>query len=540
VRGRQVPLTERLSGLRDAVEAADGHLPAATTAPVRALLAKAGARTALGNATVVALAGATGSGKSSLFNAVLGVQVSPPGVRRPTTGTAHAAVWSATEDRAPLLDWLGVPRRHLVTSPARTLDGLVLLDLPDHDSTTVEHRLEVDRLVEVVDVVVWVLDPQKYADAAVHERYLRPYASHADVLFVVLNQVDRLDAAARAACLADLRRLLDQEGLGAVPLLAVSARTGTGIAELRTELERRVSARRAASDRLAADARALARGLVRDCGKAGEVGGEERRDLVEALADAAGVPAVVAAVQGSVRHQGAVATGWPVLAWTAGLRADPLRRLHLTGRRGDADPVAPQTRPAGVPARTSLAAASSVSTARLDLALLHVRDGAGADLSPAWRDSLRSQLQARGDDLPDLLDRAVATTDLGADRAPGWWSVARTAQRALLTVAAVGALWLLALVALGALQLDAAVPLPHVGVLPLPTALLLGALLAGLLLAALCRQPVARTARRRARQSRVRLLEAVSEVADRELLAPVARHRQAHDRFRSGLERAAS
>ena len=48
----------------------------------RALLAKAGARAALGDATVVALAGATGSGKSTLFNALSGAEVSSPGVRR--------------------------------------------------------------------------------------------------------------------------------------------------------------------------------------------------------------------------------------------------------------------------------------------------------------------------------------------------------------------------------------------------------------------------------------------------------------------------
>ena len=48
----------------------------------------------------------------------------------------------------------------------RDLDGLVLLDLPDHDSTEVAHHLEVDRLVQLADLLVWVLDPQKYADAA--------------------------------------------------------------------------------------------------------------------------------------------------------------------------------------------------------------------------------------------------------------------------------------------------------------------------------------------------------------------------------------
>src|SRR3712207_7864458 len=118
-------------------------------------------------------------------------------------------------------------------APEPALDGLVLLDLPDHDSVRLEHRLEVDRLVQLVDVLVWVLGPEKYADAAVHERYLVPLAGHAGVLLVVLNQVDRLDAAAARACLTDLRGLLDREGLADTPLLAVSARAGTGLGELR-------------------------------------------------------------------------------------------------------------------------------------------------------------------------------------------------------------------------------------------------------------------------------------------------------------------
>ena len=57
------------------------------------------------------------------------------------------------------------------------LRGVVLLDLPDHDSTEVSHHLEVDRLVQLADMLVWVLDPQKYADAAIHDRYLAPLAA---------------------------------------------------------------------------------------------------------------------------------------------------------------------------------------------------------------------------------------------------------------------------------------------------------------------------------------------------------------------------
>src|SRR4051794_38009790 len=90
---KELPLADRLAALRQAVGGADGRVELPEVGAARALLAKAGARAALGDATVVALAGATGSGKSTLFNALSGSEVSTSGVRRPTTGVAHATVW---------------------------------------------------------------------------------------------------------------------------------------------------------------------------------------------------------------------------------------------------------------------------------------------------------------------------------------------------------------------------------------------------------------------------------------------------------------
>ena len=66
----------------------------------------------------------------------------------------------------------------------------MLLDLPDFDSVEAAHRVEVDRLVAVVDLLVWVVDPQKYADGSLHEHYLRPLAPHREPMLVVLNQAD--------------------------------------------------------------------------------------------------------------------------------------------------------------------------------------------------------------------------------------------------------------------------------------------------------------------------------------------------------------
>ena len=124
------------------------------------------------------------------------------------------------------------------------LDGVVLLDLPDHDSTEVAHHLEVDRLVQLADLMIWVLDPQKYADAAIHDRYLAPLHEHAEVTVVVLNQIDTVPEDGRQSMVDDVRRLLDADGLNDVPIFAISARHGLGVAELRAEVAKRVTASR--------------------------------------------------------------------------------------------------------------------------------------------------------------------------------------------------------------------------------------------------------------------------------------------------------
>ena len=212
--------------------------------------------------TVVALAGGTGSGKSSLFNALAGAAFSPAGVMRPTTKHLHACVWGM-EGAAPLLDWLGVQRRHrygrasALDEGEASLTGLLLLDLPDHDSVVTGSAAMVDRLVKLADMLVWVLDPLKYADASVHRRYLVPLAGHAAVTTVVLNKADTLSPDQVADCAADLRRLLDAEGLMETPVLVTSAATGAGLDELRRTLAAAVAARRAASDRITADIDAL-------------------------------------------------------------------------------------------------------------------------------------------------------------------------------------------------------------------------------------------------------------------------------------------
>ena len=204
------PLEARLAALAEAAELAEGRLDPEAVEPARAVVARAGERLGHGlEATVVALAGPTGAGKSTLFNVLAGRPLVKEGVTRPDDGDRHGGRLGRARSRAC---WTGSRSPRGTSSTAAGPDGLVVLDLPDFDSVEASHRIEVDRLVRVVDLLVWVVDPQKYADAALHDRYLRPLAGHAAAMLVVLNQSDRLGAAG-AAARADLERLIAAAGL---------------------------------------------------------------------------------------------------------------------------------------------------------------------------------------------------------------------------------------------------------------------------------------------------------------------------------------
>ncbi len=518
-RRRRAPdLPDRLDALERAVAVGEGRLPEALLDEARDVLARAGQRLRLSpEHTVVALAGATGSGKSSLFNAITGVDLARVGVRRPTTSEPLACVWG-DGDSGPLLDWLAVPQRHRLAQDSGpdgprdgSLDGLLLLDLPDHDSTQLAHRLEVDRLVRLVDLFVWVVDPQKYADGELHERYLRPLAGHGEVTVVALNQVDRLDAAAVRECLADLRKLLDEDGLQLASVVAVSARTGDGLAALRAQLEEAVGERRAAQQRLVAAVERVAGRMLQACGEDPVSGGGpgSRSRLVDALADAAGVPAVTTAVRRSYERRARQATGWPVTRWLGRLAPDPLRRLRLD--RSGVDPSL---------ARTSLPAATPAQQARVSSAVRALADDFSAGAPQPWVDAVRRRADAAGTGLTDELDMAVAGVDLGVGRRPLWWRLGNVVQWVALLAVVAGLGWLGVLAGLAYLRLPPP-PTPEWRGFPVPTLLVLGGVLAGLLTALVCRIAAGLGARRRAALAQRRLRSSIAAVADRVLVEPL-------------------
>jgi GTP-binding protein EngB required for normal cell division len=533
-------LVDHLRALGEAVELCEGRVDSDALAEARRVVDQADRRLAIsGSATVVALAGATGSGKSSIFNALSGTTLATVGVRRPTTAHAMACSWGDDESAEDLLDWLQIPRRHaLETDPAMdaALDGLVLLDLPDHDSTELDHRMEVDRLVQLVDMLIWVVDPQKYADAAIHDRYLKPLSRHAEVMMIILNQVDKLTVKQREQCLSDLRRLLDSEGLGKVPVMAVSAVTGEGIEALRETLAKQVAEKQAAARRLAADVSVAAAKLSTASGttKVTPLARSSSDRLTTQVAIAAGVPVVTEAVGKAWRMRGGLATGWPVLAWIAKFKPDPLRRLHLdrlgVGRRHK------EIDPSGV-GRTSLPATSGVQKARVDTAVRTLADEAAQGLTRGWADEIKQAARSSEDALPDRVDRAIATTDLDLAQHRRWWQLVRVLQWLLVATVIVGLGWLGLAFLLAYLQLP---PLPKVTWwgLPAPTVLAIGGVLAGLLLAGLARIFVEVGARRRTAKARQSLRAAIARVTGELVIDPVKAEQDRYEKARLALERA--
>jgi GTP-binding protein EngB required for normal cell division len=515
-------LDTRVAALKEAAELAAGRLDADAVDRARAVVDKAGARVGLGlETTVIALAGPTGAGKSQLFNALTGSDLAAVGRRRPMTSVAQAAVWGDGADA--LLNWLEIQRRHRLADG--DFDGLVLLDLPDFDSVEAAHRLEVDRVVALADLVLWIVDPQKYADAALHDRYLRPLASHEAAMAVVLNQADLLPAADVASWRKDLERLLEEDGMREIRLVTVSARTGEGLPELRKLLQERVASREAAAARLAADVDAAAEALAATCdGAAAGVAREDRQRLVAALEDAAGVPTIVRAVTDAHRRRGALATGWPFVRWVRRLRPDPLRRLRL--------PETPQ--PA---TRTSLPPPTDVQQAQVATAARRLADRAVGELPPPWPRLVRDAALGAEDRVADRLDRAVGSTDLHVSR-PRWWGVAGFLQRVLAAVVAAGALWLFLLFVLGYLRVEEVVPLPEIRGIPIPTWLVLGGIAVGIVLALLARSVNRGGARRRARRAARSLRGEVERVAQELVISPMEEELSAHTQLCKALDAA--
>ena len=514
------PLRSRLDALRELVGLSRTRLDSGTLAEAGRVLDEAAARRRLsGQHTVVAIAGATGSGKSQLFNALAGVAISETGVRRPTTAAPIACSWS--DGAATLIDRIGIPgrlrRRPLQSAEMEAqLRGLVLIDLPDHDSAAVAHREQVDRVLALVDAVIWVVDPEKYADAILHERYLRPMAGHAEVMFVVLNQIDRLPGEAADQVLDDLRRLLDEDGIAlgeygepGATVLSLSALTGDGIPELREVLGQFVGDRGAAARRISADVDAAAWRLrpVYATGRRTGLSEEARDEFAARLADAVGATAAGEAAERAWLRNANRACGTP---WLRLWRWYNDRREPATGRlllRAQADEEA-------------------TARQRVEQAVRTVADRASGGLPAPWAQAVREAAVRGAQGLPEALDELAARAGLPVGRPPrpGWWPAAVLAQASMTILQVVGGLWLLGQI-IGFMA-------PNLGV---PVLLMVAGIIGGPLVEWSCRMAARGPARRYGLDAERRLREAAAGCGRARVLDPLAaellRYREVREQY---------
>ncbi|MFF3844529.1 GTPase [Streptomyces sp. NPDC002328] len=513
-------LRSRLDALRELVGLSRARLDSRTLAEAGRVLDEAAARRKLsGQHTVVAIAGATGSGKSQLFNTLAGVTISETGMRRPTTAAPIACSWS--DGAASLIDRLGIPgrlrRRPVQSADAEAqLQGLVLIDLPDHDSAAVQHREQVDRILALVDAVIWVVDPEKYADAVLHERYLRPMAGHAEVMFIVLNQVDRLPGDAAEMVLDDLRRLLDEDGVAlgeydepGATVLALSALTGDGVGELRELLGQFVAERGAAARRISADVDAAASQLrpVYVTGRSTGLSEEARDEFAARLADAVGAVAAGEAAERAWLRNANRACGTP---WLRLWRWYQDRRDPPTGR---------------IPVRAQ-ADEEATARQRVEQAVRRVSERASAGLPAPWAQAVREAAVRGAQGLPEALDELAAHAGLppGRPPRPGWWPAAVLSQASMTILQVIGGLWLFGQI-VGVMS-------PNLGV---PALLMVAGIIGGPLVEWGCRMAARGPARRYGQDAERRLREAAAgcgraRVLD-SLAAELLRYREVREQY---------
>lgn len=188
---------------------------------------------------LVALVGGTGSGKSSLFNAILDTDRAEVGGLRPTTERALVSVPAPRRGQIEgYLQFMG----ELEKTEHSSLSWLVLLDLPDTDSVAVDHRLQVANLLPFVDAVVWVVDVEKYRDGSLHRGFLQGLVPYESQFLFVLNQIDRVPAAEVDSLVTDFESALLEDGFAAPEIMAVAASppltSPRGLEDLVRRLER--------------------------------------------------------------------------------------------------------------------------------------------------------------------------------------------------------------------------------------------------------------------------------------------------------------
>ncbi|WP_049354569.1 GTPase [Rothia mucilaginosa] len=599
------PFARSVASLKEAIGYGEGRVPETVLLDAAETLERLSQRRELSTEhTVIGFFGATGSGKSTLFNAIAGQNIAISAPTRPTTSTVQAAIWEA-EGSEELLDWLGIDKRvypqtqalategettegneaggnnkvaggvtapNAVTEPAPGLfnrirravggrgemrtrtGGLILLDMPDFDSVTTTNRDLAARMMRYVDVLVWVVDPQKYADAVIHRDFMVPLAASGAQALCVLNQADKLAPAEVPAVLASLTRLLQAEGTEAhllAPPIAVSARTGEGVDVLRDLLAQVAAAKSLSLQRTDAQLHATASQLRTYAGGEGTVLAgayalDAEQKLVQSCYTSSHAEQVLQAATASYRRAAGQHTGWILTRWMSRLKADPLRRLHL-GQQDEkkseskaekfAGMLGPDSENAPELVASSLPPLSAAQKAGMANAVRQYSKQMANRIDEPWKRSMKEAALSREAELPDLLERDMVRIDYGLGRTRAPWVIFNALQWIALLSALVGVAWLTLISGMAYLQIQLPpAPTPEGSPVPLPTLLLLLGVLLGIASAGVGRLLTAMGSRYYARKLRGRLQTGVEKAVQTCVVAPIQQEAKRLNAYRKALD----
>ncbi len=177
---------------------------------------------------VAVIGGSTGSGKSTITNSLVGIDVSPAGVLRPTTRApvliCHPddEAWFASSEVLPDLPRVTGNKEAtgavLRIQPTDTFEaGLALIDAPDIDSIEEANRDLATQLLAAADLWLFTTTAVRYADAVPWD-FLHRAQARGTSLAIIIN---RVPPGAAAEIVPHLESMLVKAGLPDVPLFSI-------------------------------------------------------------------------------------------------------------------------------------------------------------------------------------------------------------------------------------------------------------------------------------------------------------------------------
>lgn len=322
--------------------------------------------------TVIAVAGPSGTGKSTVVNTLARRNsLVPTGMHRPTT-TELVAYVDAEVTAAPFLELSGIPRSVSVefcttrSNPLRDSLGMVgeghqvrsaltqcghpiVVEVPD-TLLVPELTSAASQVLETADLILWTTDSQKYADAAFHSR-ISAFPRHPNSYFV-LTHTEGLTESQLQTLNQGLAAIAERIGVSP-EILQISlydesslARFRETVAELSHAPEARWRGEQAAIHHAATK---LGQDLELDV--TGELSTQPvqapsvasppspaETKLVDQVTQVSGLSAVEANFSKQYLRAGGFWTLWPVLNWLAGIK--PLAHVNQDNSATPGEPKA--------------------------------------------------------------------------------------------------------------------------------------------------------------------------------------------------------